>query len=185
MQDKVIEPSEIIVEQVDQPRQNIVHANPWIRCIARYFDYSLFFLLILWLHQWIPFTIHEYWIPFEFFLWIPVEAILLATWGTTPGKFFLKTKMRVGKKTRFDWMGAFRRSFAVWVRGLGMGIPVINFFCLVTAYNKLKIFQITSWDQEDHVVVTHYPIGKWRIYVASGIAILGILFYYFQKNSGL
>jgi len=59
-----------------------------------------------------------------------------------------------------------------------MGIPVLNFFCLVVAYNKLKLFQITSWDRDDHIAVTHYPIGRWRIYVAVFIAVAGIFYYY-------
>jgi len=190
MNDKIIEPSEIIVEQADGgPKQNIAHANPWIRCIARFLDYALFFLLLLstraFFHGKIPFSTYEYWIPFEFFLWIPIEALLLASWGTTPGKFFLRTKLRLGKRERFDLMSAFRRSFAVWIRGIGLGIPVLSFFCLLTAYNRLKIFQITSWDRDDHVTVTHYPIGKWRLYTAVAVTIAATLYYYSEKNSGL
>ena len=43
MTDKVVEPSEIIVEQPQKQRENITHVNPWIRLIARFVDYSLFF----------------------------------------------------------------------------------------------------------------------------------------------
>ena len=182
MRERVIEPSEIVVEQPNKPKGNIAHANPWIRCIARFFDYSLFFLLLLFsrkfFHGQLPFGRYEHLIPFEFFIWIPFETALLATWGSTPGKFFLRTKLKQGKKGRLDGMTALRRSFAVWIRGLGMGIPVLNFFCLVVAYNKLKLFQITSWDRDDHIAVTHYPIGRWRIYVAVFIAVAGIFYYY-------
>lgn len=189
MSDRVIEPSEIIVEQTHKPKENITHVNPWIRCLARYVDYALFFLLLLLsrklFHGQLPFGKYEHLIPFEFFVWIPIEALLLSTWGTTPGKFFLKTKLKAGKKNRLDYMNALRRSFSVWFRGLGMGIPVLNFFCMLVAYNKLKMFQITSWDQDDHIAVTHYPIGRWRIYVAVFIAVAGILYYYSEKESEL
>lgn len=189
MRERIIEPSEIVVEQSNKSKENVVHANPWIRCIARFFDYSLFFLLLLFsrefFHGQFPFGKYEYLIPFEFFIWIPFETVLLATWGSTPGKFFLRTKLRQGKKWQLGWMTALRRSFSVWIRGLGMGIPVLNFFCLVVAYNKLKLLQITSWDRDDHIIVTHYPIGKWRIYVAVFIAVVGIFYYYSEKNREL
>lgn len=192
MKDRVIEPSEIIVEQGSgrtQPKENITHVNPWIRCIARFFDYSLFFLLLLYSRKLfsgqLPFGRYEHFIPFEYFCFIPIEALLLFTWGTTPGKWLLKTKLKLGKKERFDFMTALRRSFAVWVRGLGMGIVGLNFFCLAIAYQKLKLLQITSWDRDDFVKVTHYPIGKWRLYLAVFIAVTGILVYYKEKNSEL
>jgi len=186
---RVIEPSEIIVEQPGKPRGDVAHANPWIRLIARFFDYSVFFLLLLssrkFFHGQLPFGKYEHFVPFEYFIWIPIEVFLLSTWGSTPGKFFLKTKLRQGKKRRLAFMTAVKRSFAVWFRGLGMGIPVLNFFCLLIAYNKLKIFQITSWDRDDHIVVTHYPIGRWRVYTAVFIAAAGILYYYAVKNGGM
>lgn len=189
MRDRVIEPSEIILENPHKPKENITHVNPWIRCIARFFDYSLFFLFLLatrkLFHGQLPFGQFERLIPFEFFVWIPFEAILLSTWGSTPGKFFLKTKLKAGKKFRLDFMTALRRSFAVWFRGLGMGIIGLNIFCLMIAYNKLKVFRMTSWDQDDHIEVTHYPIGRWRIYVAVFVAAVGILYYYKEKNLDL
>src|SRR5579872_1625064 len=102
MNERVIEPSEIILEHPNQPKENITQVNPWIRCIARFFDYSLFFLLLLLtrklFHGQLPFGKYERLIPFEFFVWIPFEAILLSTLGTTPGKFFLNTKLKAGKK---------------------------------------------------------------------------------------
>jgi hypothetical protein len=180
MDERVIEPSEIIVEGgKTAPRENASHVNPWIRCLARFFDYSLFFLVLLQ----IPFVNnYERLIPFEYFVWIPIEALLLSTWGTTPGKFFLKTKLKAGKRQKLDFMSALRRSFAVWFRGMGLGIPLLNFFCLLIAYQKLKLLKITSWDRDDHVQVTHYPIGRWRIYVAVFVAVTGILYYYKEKN---
>ncbi|HSX11137.1 MAG TPA: RDD family protein [Chlamydiales bacterium] len=190
MKDQVIEPSEIFVEGVNhKPKENLSHVNPWIRCIARYFDYALFFLLLLasrrLFHGHLPFGKYEHLVPFEFFVWIPIEALLLSTWGTTPGKFLLGTKLKSGKRVKLDYMGAMRRSFAVWLRGLGMGIIVLNFFCMLVAYNKLRLFGITTWDRDDHTVVTHHPIGRWRIYVAVFVAAAGILYYYLEKEKEL
>jgi len=182
MSERIIEPSEIIVEQPNRRKENIAHVNPWIRFLARFVDYSLFFLLLLaskkLFRGQLPFSKYDHLIPFEFFVWIPIEALLLSTWGKTPGKFFLKTRLKQGKRDKLDYSTALRRSFAVWLRGFGMGIPVLNCFCLLVAYNKLKVSQITTWDREDHISVTHYPIGRWRIYAAALIAATGALYYY-------
>jgi hypothetical protein len=183
MHERVIEPSEIIVEQPGKVEENISKVNPWIRCIARFFDYSLFFLLLLstrkLFHGQLPFGKYEHLVPFEYFIWIPFEALFLSTLGTTPGKFFLRTKLN---RKRLEFNVAIRRSFSVWIRGLGLGIPVLNALCLIHAFQKLKLTHTTSWDRDDRIVVTHYPIGKWRLYIAVLIAAGGILYYYSQKN---
>jgi hypothetical protein len=189
MNDRVIEPSEIVLEDLNGPKENITHVNPWIRCLARFLDYSLFFLTLLLTrklyHGQLPFGLYERLIPFEFFVWIPFETLLLSVWGSTPGKFFLKTKLKMGRKTKLDLATSLRRSFAVWFRGLGMGIAGLNLFCMIIAYNKLKLLKITSWDRDDHIQITHYPIGKWRVYLAVFLAASGILYYYKEKNLDL
>ena len=189
MKERVIEPSEIIIDGQSKPKENITHVNPWTRFLGRYVDYALFFLLLLatrkLFHGQLPFGKYEHFIPFEFFIWIPVEVILLSTWGTTPGKFFLRTKLKAGRKHKLNFTLALRRSFAVWVRGIGLGIIGLNFFCMLVAFNKLKVFQTTTWDQDDHIKVTHYPIGRWRIYVAVFVAVTGILYYYQEKRREL
>ena len=108
MKKRVIEPSEILVEQRrGTVNEDTAHVNPWIRFLARFFDYSLFFLLLWALrhlsHGYLPLGYYEQLIPFEFFVWIPIEAALLTWWGKTPGKFFLKIKIRHGARAKFDF----------------------------------------------------------------------------------
>lgn len=189
MNDRVIEPSEIIIDREGLPKEDTSHVNPWIRFLARFFDYSLFFLL-LWGIRTVaggqfPLGRFEHLIPFEFFVWIPIEALLLSTWGTTPGKFFLRTELKQGRKTRLDYFTALKRSFNVWFRGLGLGIPIVIFLCLLVAYHRLRVFRQTSWDREENIIVLHYPIGRWRIAAAAIIATGGLLFYYHAKNQDL
>ena len=182
MSERVVEPSEIIVDREGLPRQDTSRVNPWIRFLARFFDYSLFFLLLWGLRVLaaghLPFGKFERLIPFEFFVWIPVEALLLAIWGTTPGKFFLKTEIRQGRKVRLEYITALKRSFNVWFRGLGMGIPAINVLCLLIAYQKLRLLRQTSWDREENIGVFHHPIGRWRVIAAAIFGAGGLLLYY-------
>src|SRR3990167_7840712 len=186
MNEKIIDPSEIIIEKSGTIKENLIRANPWTRFLARFFDY-VFFILILWgaralLHVRPISSQYESFVPFEFFIWIPIEAILLSTLGTTLGKFLLKIKLRQGRRFRLDFRTAIKRSFNVWLRGLGMMIPIINGICLLVAYNRLKVFQMTTWDREDHIAVSHAPIGRWRVIVSALITVAVFVMYFNGKR---
>jgi hypothetical protein len=186
MSDQVIEPSEILVEQ-DYARSKLVKVNPWIRFLARFVDYSLFCVGLLMMKK--IFNVDGVYdslvklIPFEFFSWIPIEALLLFVWGKTPGKWFLKIDLRFGGKPRPDFLMALRRSVSVWWRGLGLGLPILNALCLLIAYQRLKLTYITSWDKEDHIHVTYRSIPQWRMITAVLFASIGMLVY-FSLNAG-
>lgn len=186
MPDDAIEPSEILIDSKGTVRENSSKANPWIRFIARFFDYSLFFVLLTLLRKLsggrVGFGGFEQLIPFEYLVWIPIEALFLSTWGKTPGKWFLKTKLIPEGRSKLDYMAALRRSFLVWFRGLGMFIPFINFLCMLVAYQRLKTFRKTSWDRDEHIRVTHGRMGQWRVIVATFFVVLSMLFYSFEKR---
>lgn len=175
---KAIEPSEILGREEPRKKTEAQPSQPWVRFVARFFDYSLLFMLLIAARSHAPYGKFEFFIPYEFFIWIPIEAFLLSTLGTTPGKFLLKIKLR----PKLDFMRALRRSFSVWFRGLGMGIPVINILCLLNAFQRLRLFHVTSWDKEDHITVTQQPVSKFRRYFAVFVAVVGCLFYYGIKR---
>jgi len=187
--DKIIEPSEIFVEGERKREDHRVRANPWIRFFGRFFDYTLFFLLLWGLRQFLhghfPFGKYESFIPFEFFVWIPIEALLLRLFGNTPGKWLVGTRLNWAGKKKPDYITALKRSFSVWFRGLGMMIPFINLLCMLVAYHKLKAFQITSWDRDDRILVTHRPVARFRVVLAAIVIVGGLLFYYSEKNKVL
>ncbi len=179
-----IDPSEIITGESPPPKQSPSRVNPWVRLAARYFDYALFFTLLRLIVGHIsalpPF---ERWIPIEFLAWVPIEALLLWTWGTTPGKALLGTKLRKkGGNAKLSFDTALKRSFSVWVRGLGLGIPFINFICMLVAYQRLRLLRTTSWDLEGKVDVTHQAVAQWRFYLVSSLAIIGMIFYSYWKR---
>lgn len=185
---KVVEPSEILREgeEARRPHDQTPSAisNPWIRFLARMVDYCLFFGVLEGLHTLFygptPFGKWESLIPFQFFVWIPIEAAFLAFLGKTPGKWFLNIDIRQGRKTHPDYGSALKRSFNVWFRGIGMGIPFINVLCMFIAFTKLKTLHITSWDREDNFQVTHRFVPTWKLAIASIMAFAAIGFYWFR-----
>jgi uncharacterized RDD family membrane protein YckC len=66
--------------------------NNWFRVLARFCDYSIFFLAVGAVTLFLPY----FYGPFFYYylaaaivlLWVPVEALLVSKWGTTPGKAF-------------------------------------------------------------------------------------------------
>lgn len=185
MAEEVIEPSEILIDETNPQQDEVTAPGPWLRFIARFFDYSLFGFILWGLrtltlgHQ--PLGQYATLLPFEFFVWIPVEAYLLSSWGTTPGKWLLNIQLQPERGKKLDFHFALKRSFLVWFRGLGMDIPVINFFCLLIAYQKLSLLKTTSWDRETRVLVFCRPVATWRLYLVSLVAFGGIVVYYSVK----
>ncbi|PYU34411.1 MAG: hypothetical protein DMG28_05870 [Acidobacteria bacterium] len=100
------------------------------------------------------------------FAWSFLEADLLCTWGTTPGKWLLKTTVRDSSGQKLKFVNALDRSFSVWIRGLGIGITFVAIFTLIIAYRKLTRDGKTSWDEYGRYVVSHERIGPLRVVLA-------------------
>lgn len=171
---KVIEPSEIIVDQPKITREDVSHVNPWIRFLARFFDYSIIGLVLSFFPS-IRSVQFLNIIPLTYLLWIPIEAFLLFTWGYTPGKFLLRSKLSYQRK-KLPFYKALRRSFLVWFRGVGMGIPFIQAICMVVAYVHLKNARLTTWDRDEKILITHKAISTKVLFVAVLAMVLFILF---------
>ncbi len=99
--------------------------------------------------------------------WIPVEAILIATMHTTPGKWlfgvYLQFSVSDAYATR-DALTQFRRALArswrVWWEGLACGFPLLAPILIAVAYEKVAEYQETPWDFAQDCLVTHGPIGS-------------------------
>lgn len=146
---------------VDAEPLGSTEPHPWRRYFARTIDIVLFsfgaglvvgligavsgsgvLLVILSIVAWV-------------FGWIFIEAALLATWGTTPGKLLFGITLRTAQGTKLDFGTALGRAFKVWFRGLGLSLPIVSIVTLVMAYNRLKERGDTSWDADGGFQVTH------------------------------
>lgn len=103
---------------------------------------------------------------------VPVQALLLSTWGTTFGKSLLGIKVtKDGRK--LDFGGAFKRELGVYLVGFGLGIPIVAFFTQIAAYNHLKKQGASSWDQDSGNVVIHSDPSTTGIAAVVAILLLG------------
>jgi len=140
--------------------------RPWVRYWARVFDIFLFALpagLIVGVVA--PDAFEEQ--PggdqllgiVMLFAWTFVEAFLISSFGTTPGKWLFNTRV-VGPGLRpISYSAALKRSLKVWWRGLGTGFPLVSLFTLAIAHGRLTRCGETSWDRDMGFAVEHARIG--------------------------
>lgn len=157
------------------PRDDFAEPHPWPRYFARTVDMTLAAVMLgivigivqeifdIDVLNRVPDVIFGI---FSSFCWIPFEAILLAAFGTTPGKWILHIKISSLDDAPVDFEKAFKRSFLVWFRGYGVGFPLITLATMISSYNTLKSSGKTSWDRELGLVTNHGRIGVVRVIFA-------------------
>ena len=69
--------------------------DPWSRFFARFIDYSLFGWFVDVIFSGIGIDSDQYYIVFlSWIIYIPIEAIMLTAFATTPGKFLFGLSVR-------------------------------------------------------------------------------------------
>jgi len=152
--------------------------RPWQRLAARIFDYAIWGLVLaLLLSELRALGL----VPSELAFWVghpllapmlitasfvPIEALLIASIGTTPGKWLFGVFLQFSisdayarRDTRAQLDRALRRSFRVWWEGIGCGFPLLAPVLIAVAYERLAQNQETDWDFAQDVLVTHGPPG--------------------------
>ncbi len=144
--------------------------RPCLRCLARGIDYLLFGFFLISIN--VNHTLSKFDIPIIIFpallifIWIFVEAGFLSIFGTTPGKWFLKTRVVNIFQHKPDFLSAIRRSLAVWCNGMGVGIPFITPITMIIAYYKLRRERHAVWDIDGGFFVKHRKISILRVLLA-------------------
>ena len=152
--------------------------RPWQRLAARIFDYAIWGLVLALLLSelrglgLVPSEL-AIWVGHPLLApmlitgtWVPIEALLIASIGTTPGKWLFGVFLQFSisdayarRDTRAQLERALRRSFRVWWEGVGAGFPLLAPVLIAVSYEKLAQNQETDWDFAQDVLVTHGPPG--------------------------
>ena len=153
--------------------------QPWSRWFSRVFDYQIVGFLIVFIIALIVPEILS--IKFIFlnmlltFIYVFVEASFLVMFGTTPGKFLLNIQLVPSNQSKFTFDLAIKRSFMVWIQGVGCGFPLATLVLSIIWYNKLKKDKITSWDKTNEINVIHKKNSPLK-FIVFIILLLGIIF---------
>lgn len=104
---------------------------------------------------------------------IILEALVVSTFGWTPGKWMLRVRLRTPEGACLGFSAAAVRSFLVWVRGMFFLIFPVNIIMFVLSWRDLRRHGNAWWDRAGNHEVRHGNIGPFRG-VAAGI----LLFFY-------
>ena len=144
-----------------------LQARPWVRYWARTIDLMLFSVLVgvlLALVYPAALEINALALAVTIvFLYVFIEPFMLSSWGTTPGKALLNIRLRRIDGTRLNYIDALSRSFNVWIRGCGLGLPIVGILTHITGYTKLSKYGITSWDKDGAFRIDHKILGPGRV----------------------
>jgi tol-pal system protein YbgF len=154
--------------------------HPWLRNLARNFDYALTYFILVFAAVILDIGVivrHGtiFWGILFFLLWIPIEALLLSVFGTTPGKALFNLKVAVNGGAKPSFSLAINRTLRVWVHGLGFGIPLVSMITAILAYTQLRDVNETSWDRDCKTTVLHRPLGARRILLIVAIPVVALL----------
>jgi uncharacterized RDD family membrane protein YckC len=88
--------------------------NFWFRALALFCDYSIFFLALGAITLFLPYfysSFFYYYLALAVpFLWVPVEALLISKWGTTPGKALFGLFIRTVEGLKLPYFAALKWS---------------------------------------------------------------------------
>jgi hypothetical protein len=112
-----------------------------------------------------------------YFIWALAEARLISTWGTTPGKWLLKLKVRTNVSEIPDFKRALKRSILVWI--LGMGLGIFTTISYIFGYYELTRKGITLWDRISECNVEYEKMSENRR-IAAVLTVIGLGVAYFS-----
>ncbi len=148
-------------------RESGGQVRPWVRYWARNLDMIVAVLLLGIVLGLLGFSFETTngagYGMLTLFLWVPVEALLLSTWGYTPGKWLLRIRVTGDDGKQLDAQRAFQRSYRVWLAGIGVGFPLATLVTQWFQYDKLTKTGETTYDRNGHFVVHHRNVGLPRV----------------------
>ena len=164
--------------------------TPWRRYAARLLDIITFGLLGFWVISFTYYSIAPYSADkfFEIFngpagnvidlmlstlLGCVLSGAVIGLTGSSLGKMFFGVMVVDQNGNKIGAAKGMQRDLAVYLRGLGLGIPGVNFIALIIAYSALKNKGSTTWDTDNDYKVWHRPSGPGQYL----LNVIGILFY--------
>ena len=128
--------------------------HPWRRFLARALDHSLCILLLnALLVLGLRFTFGEGILNTmveDYLAWgvqFLLEPLLLATWGTTPGKWIFGLKVRNAHGGKLTFGAAAARLAVLFRYGEGWGIPIYQLYRNYRSYRACSDGEVLPWDE--------------------------------------
>ncbi len=156
-------------------------SHPWRRYFARSLDWGLCALvwsvIQLFLLRWHPdsslfITLLESYITYGILM--VLEPILLCTWGYTPGKWIFGLAVRNPEGGKLTWAQARARTWGVFVRGEGCGIPFYSLWRNYKCYRCCADGEPEAWEEGTSYTIRDTRVRRCWGFVAARAALIGL-----------
>jgi len=155
--------------------------HPWRRFLARTTDlffFSFFVVVLLasffgtFFPSMVPGVVRTIRNPLlsgviVYIFWIPLEALFISRRGATPGKLLFGIRVERGAGGLLSYAEAMQRTFLVWIKGEGLGIPFVTIVTRLLAYRRLVRTGTTLWDADAGTVVRHSEFSTLRTIICA------------------
>ena len=183
---------------IDAEYEEVDQVRPWVRFLARMTDYYIFSMLVSLLisllfpdfmeqmsemlaqqvsvqdseaagMQSILFVVLVRIVVT--FIWVFIEAYTISKYGTTFGKNLLGTRVLDKDGELLPYDRSLKRSYGVWLKGMGAGFILISWVTMLFGYQMLKRDGVNSWDKDADSKIVHSYFSTRRLFI-----ILGFIF---------
>lgn len=156
-------------------------SHPWRRYFARSLDLGLCSLLwmavCLFLFRWHPDNtwlirlLNSY---VAYGILLVLEPVLLCTWGYTPGKWIFGLAVRNPLGQKLTWGKAVDRTWGVFARGEGYGIPFYRLWRKYKCYCQCKDGEPEAWEEDTSYTIRDTRARRCWGFVAARAALIGL-----------
>ena len=158
-------------------------AYPWRRFFARWLDFALygvlwsaFGLLVLRFNPpgGVFFSLLGSYLNYATML--VVEPLLLSTWGYTPGKWIFGLQVKDISGGKLTWTDAMARTWLVFAKGEGFGIPFYNLYRYYKSYRACSDCETLPWEEERGYAIKDTKARRCWGFVGAAVVLFGLLF---------
>ena len=104
-----------------------------------------------------------------------VSGLVLGFVGTTPGKTIFGVRVRTLDGKPIGAMNGLSRDFTIFIKGFGLGIPLVSFVTLILSYLRLNRDKVMSWDQGQYTVTYRPNTGAQIMLSIAGILLYAVI----------
>ena len=178
-------PSNSDQNQSDDDVSDNPFVSPWARWAARTLDFSIGAILAVIVLLVVGIDLDNMSGLGVAILAIPgglaLDALIYYFFGWTLGKWLFAVKVRRQDGCRLTYAEYFKRNLWVFVKGFGLGIPIVTLVMHVVQYNRLRAGKSASYDEGKDIKIVRVKHDVIRTVV--GIVALIIIFVFIAASS--
>ena len=169
----------------------VITATPWSRFWARFLDINIWaipsaivlYVLLppgVWNFLQVQSAGYLFYLALVPFI-VLLDAICTSIFGQSPGKAILGIRLIKQDDARLTFLEVFKRNFSLFLRGFGLGIPILVLITLIWSYVKVNGGNQTSWDRKCRTAVIRRGVCFERTAIIAFLFFAFLAFMLFMK----